>query len=268
MHEQFTDPFASHVYQAVLYTLNGQATKNLTGVPEEPKVKKRRVQLKAEDILQTPPSFSTLRQRLFDIVKSWEISRFHTLAFDKYAVPLLQTIVESDIPIKEKKEKKSKSKKRDTTLANLLLFGNGDESCPFKVSDLQCSDHEKIVNRLLRDTVGSRIIETIIRVSSNEIIQYVWDTYFKDEEKLSELCEHPAGNFTVQRMFERMTNPDDISSAIKFLLLGAMDLICTAPFSHLLTLRYLENICCNFPVGCECSNQHRMPRSAYCISYL
>ena len=86
------------------------------------------------------------------------------------------------------------------------------------------------MNRLLRDTVGSRIIETIIKVSSNETIQLIWDTYFKDEEKLFELCEHPAGNFAVQRMFERLTNPEDISSTIDIILPEAMDLICNTSY--------------------------------------
>jgi len=136
MGEQFTDPFASHVYQAILNTLNGQATKNLSEVPEEPKSKKRKLQPKVDILLQTPPSFATLREKLIGIVKSWDLSRFHSLAFDKYAVPLLQVIVESDIPTKVtkvKKEKKSKSKKQDQTLANLILFGE-DESSPLNVS--------------------------------------------------------------------------------------------------------------------------------------
>jgi len=94
------------------------------------------------------------------------------------------------------------------------------------------SDQEDFVNGLLRDTVGSRIIETIIKISSNKTIQLIWDTYFKDKEKLFELCEHPAGNFAVQRMFERLTNPEDISSAVDLLLPDAMDLICNNP--HLL----------------------------------
>jgi hypothetical protein len=136
MHEQFTDPFASHVYEAILYTLNGQATKNLAGVPEDPTSKKRKVQPKAESVLQTPSFFTALREKLIGIVKAWDLSRFQSLVFDKYAVPLLQTIIESDIPIKEKKEKKekkSKSKKRYQTLANLILFG-GDESNSYQVS--------------------------------------------------------------------------------------------------------------------------------------
>jgi len=130
MHKQFTDPFASHVYLAILYTLNGQATKNLAEAPEEPKSKKRKRAPKVDIVLQTPSFFATLREKLIAIVKAWDISRFQSLALDKYAVPLLLTIIESDIPRKEKKDKKEK-KKRNQTIANLILFGgiesNSDE---------------------------------------------------------------------------------------------------------------------------------------------
>ena len=128
MSEQFTDPFASHVYQAILHTLNGEAFKNLSEVPEEPKSKKRKLQPKAEIPLQTPPSFATLLEKLISVVKSWDLSRLQSLAFDKYAVPLLQAIIESDIPTKGKKEKKSK--KRDQTLVNMILSGGDESSCP------------------------------------------------------------------------------------------------------------------------------------------
>jgi len=230
MHEQFTDPFASHVYQAILNTLNGHATKNLSEVPEEPRSKKRKLQPKAESVLQTPPSFTTLREKLVGIVKSWDPSLFQNLAFDKYAVPLLQAIIESDVPAKVKKEKKSKSSKRDKKLANILLFGE-DESFFPQTLELNVPDPEDFVNRLLRDTVGSRIIETIIKVSSDETIQHVWNTYFNDEEKLVELSQHAAANFALQRIFERLTNPDDITLSVKTLLFEAVDLICN--ISHL-----------------------------------
>lgn len=98
------------------------------------------------------------------------------------------------------------------------------------------SDHE-FVNRLLQDTVGSRIIETIIKVSSDETIQLLWNTYFKDEDKLIELSQHPAANFALQRIFERSTKPEDISHAINTLLSKSMDLICNILF----LLKYIDS---------------------------
>ena len=133
MHELFTDPFASHVYQAILYTLNGQAAKNLTEAPEEPKTKKRKLQQKEVVVLQTPPFFAILRRRLVDLVKSWDLSRLQSLAFDKYAVPLLQIIIENDIWTKETKEKKSKGRKHDKTLAKVIVFGENESDSFSKV---------------------------------------------------------------------------------------------------------------------------------------
>lgn len=135
MSEQFTDPFASHVYQAILNTLNGQALKNLSEVPEEPKSKKRKVQSKADILLHTPSSFATLLEKLISVVQSWDLSRFQSLAFDKYAVPLLQAIIESDIPTKGTKVKKEKkAKKRVQTLVNMILSGGDESSAPKMMS--------------------------------------------------------------------------------------------------------------------------------------
>ena len=131
-----------------------------------------------------------------------------------------------------------------------------------KIKLILFSDREAFVNELLRDSIGSRIIETIIRISSNEIVQLIWDTYFNDKDKLAELCKHPAGNFAVQRMFERATNSEDISSAIDPILANAMDLICnlTLPFERA-NIRFVADICRDSSPGCLWPNKHRMSES-------
>lgn len=124
------------------------------------------------------------------------------------------------------------------------------------------SDQEDFVNKLLRDAVGSRIIEMIIKVSSNETIQLIWDTYFKDEQKLFELCEHPAGNFAVQRMFERLRNPEDISFAVDLILSEAMDLICNHPLSTILISRFIADLRRDSSLGRLYTNKHRLSKGS------
>jgi Zn-dependent M16 (insulinase) family peptidase len=122
MHELFMDPFASHVYQAVLHTLNGYPQKNLT----EPHASKKRKKQK-EDIPHSCPSFEDLRSKMIDTVKEWDPAVLQSLVFDKYAVPLMQTIIESDVPKKSKKLSK-KHKTSRNTVASLLLNGKDAES--------------------------------------------------------------------------------------------------------------------------------------------
>jgi hypothetical protein len=119
MHEMFIDPFAAHVYQAILHTLTGHPQKNLV---EEHTAKKRKVEAEANTLYETPPSFGELRKKFLSLVKQWDLPLLQSQVFDKYAVPLLQSIIEIDIPKKSKKRAKEGTT-GPQTLADLVLFG-------------------------------------------------------------------------------------------------------------------------------------------------
>jgi nucleolar protein 9 len=115
MHELFVDPFASHVYQAFLHTLNGHPQMNLDDQHKKNQRKKK---------YETPSSFTELKMELVNMVKQWDIILLQALVFDKYSVSLLQTILEIDIP----KKKSKKNAIANRTLTDILLFGNDKES--------------------------------------------------------------------------------------------------------------------------------------------
>lgn len=116
MNELFVDPFASHVYQAVLQTLNGRTQVNIV------KRKKRKARADEATPVPTPEFFAELKLRLITSVRGWDQSLLQNLVLDKYAVPLLQLIIESDVP----KNIKEKSKSGNRTLAQVILCGGGD----------------------------------------------------------------------------------------------------------------------------------------------
>jgi hypothetical protein len=64
--------------------------------------------------------------------------------------------------------------------------------------------------------VGSRILETIVRSTTDETIQLLFSKYFK--EHLYDLAVDPAANFVVQRILERLTEPDDVYFCVSNLL--------------------------------------------------
>jgi hypothetical protein len=86
--------------------------------------KKRKVDANVETAYPTPTSFADLRIRFLSIVKLWELPLLQSLVFDKYAVPLLQLIIESDVTKKPKK----KNKVAEPTLIDLLLFGTDPDA--------------------------------------------------------------------------------------------------------------------------------------------
>lgn len=130
MHELFIDPFASHVYQAILDTLTGHPEKNLGG--EGNVTKKRKKKHSGETAYQIPESFQDTLSKLLKTVKKWDLKLLQSLVFDKYAVPLIQLLIECDTTKKSKKKLKDKgaSKKpfNKEALANMILFGNDPES--------------------------------------------------------------------------------------------------------------------------------------------
>jgi len=121
MNELFTDPFAAHVYQAILHTLNGQPLKNTS---EQRLAKRRKTQQEDSAVYHTPQTFADLLKRFLEVVKLWDKALFQTLVFDKYAVPLLQMVIEKDRP----KRKISKGKPQEYTIGELILSGNDPNS--------------------------------------------------------------------------------------------------------------------------------------------
>ena len=77
-------------------------------------------------------------------------------------------------------------------------------------------ERQGFINRLLRDPVGSRIIESVVRVASDETIQTLFMTYFK--ETLSDLAMDSSANFVVQRVIGRLTESEDVTFVVKKLL--------------------------------------------------
>jgi hypothetical protein len=125
MHEMFMDPFASHVYQAMIHTLTGHPRKNLG---EGNGTKKRKKKYTEETTYQVPESFTNTLAKILKTVKEWELKLLQSLVLDKYAVPLMQVIAESDVVKKSKKKSKDKKEVGSATLSDIILFGNDADS--------------------------------------------------------------------------------------------------------------------------------------------
>ena len=124
---------------------------------------------------------------------------------------------------KESKEFKRKTSKRSTFGSYSFVWHRQK----FKRFDIQIPnwwavDHD-FVNRLLHDVVGSRIVETTIQISSDDAVQSVFTTYFKDN--IVDLSFDVAANYPVQRILARLTRSEDISFVKDTLLPFTGDLI-------------------------------------------
>lgn len=206
MHELFVDPFASHVYKGVLQTLNGHPQVDFD------KKRKRKAQPGATTTVPTPDSFAELKSKLLSTVRGWDQTLLQTLVFDKYAVPLIQLIIESDVP----KQSKKKSKPSNRTLAEIILFGGGDGDFNDKVQ-------REFVTQMMHDTVASRILETVVRIAPERTAQLFFDTFIKDA--VVEVSLDSVANFVVQRSIARVSRPEDIQFLGKEILENASQFI-------------------------------------------
>jgi hypothetical protein len=126
MHELFQDPFAHHAYQAILSTLIGHPERNVFGASDK---RKRIRQSEESSAVTIPLSFERLHEKLLATLKAYDWSVLESLVFDKYAAPLLQSILETDTLKKIKGKHKGKKKEKvETTLVDILLTGAGDSA--------------------------------------------------------------------------------------------------------------------------------------------
>jgi NOP9-like PUF repeat domain len=121
MHELFRDPFAHHVYEAIMMTLSGRAQNNIAQRSDS---KKRKRHDSSGKSLAVPERFPEILAKLLGSVKQFEWSVLETMAFDRYAVPVIQAIIDVDVPKMGKKKSKGESKYK--SLIEILLSGAGD----------------------------------------------------------------------------------------------------------------------------------------------
>jgi len=211
MHELLRDPFAHHVYQAFLNTLTGHPERNLA---ESATGKSRKRQQGLSDSSTTPPSFADLHHKFLGTLKGYDWSITEKLVFDKYSAPLLQSIIETDTPKAPKR--KSKSKIPEKTFVDILLQGAGDSSGTVFVNAISRTAQQAFITRLLQDTIGSRTLETIIRLAPEDIVEKLFTVYFRP--RLIEVSSDDVSYFCAQRILERLTRPEDVSAAVEDLL--------------------------------------------------
>ena len=82
-------------------------------------------------------------------------------------------------------------------------------------------EQQAFIDRLLKDQVGSRILEIIVRTVSDDTIRSIFSKYFK--ENLYDLALDPAANFVVQRILERLTEPEDVSYCLQHLINSSVE---------------------------------------------
>ncbi|KAF9284164.1 Nucleolar protein 9 [Mortierella alpina] len=213
--EEFTalisDPFASHIIRVLLYVLAGRAVADDGSGKGNIRSKKsakyndannsktnagafrptRLVPASFKDMLRTITS--TLMNGLSDsIVRS--------LAVHQVANPVLQLLLE----VLAKDDESAK----DELVDKLLMDITREEEPGHKNAD-----RDAYVETLLRDQVGSHLLEKIMQVASPALFQKFYTSYFRG--RLVKLSFHPIANYVIQQFFVHAKTPIQLEMMVE-----------------------------------------------------
>ncbi|KAF9302125.1 Nucleolar protein 9 [Mortierella antarctica] len=205
--EEFTalisDPFASHIIRVILYVLAGRTVADDGSGKGNVRSKKSAKYNDANNSKTNagafrptrlvPPSFKEMLHTITStMMNGLSASIVRSLAVHQVANPVLQLLLE--VLAKDNEEAK------DELVDKLLMDITREEEPGHKNND-----RDAYVETLLRDQVGSHLLEMIVKVASPALYQKFYTTYFRG--RLVKLSFHPIANYVIQQFFVKAKTP-------------------------------------------------------------
>ncbi|KAF9142034.1 Nucleolar protein 9 [Mortierella sp. GBA39] len=213
--EEFTalisDPFASHIIRVLLYVLAGRTVAD-DGTGKGTVRSKKSAKYNESNNSKTnagafrptrlvPPSFKEmLRTITSTMMNGLSDSIVRSLAVHQVANPVLQLLLE----VSAKDDEASKD-----GLVDKLLMDITHEEEP----GTKNHDRDAYVETLLRDQVGSHLLEKIMQVASPALFQKFYTSYFRG--RLVKLSFHPIANYVIQQFFVHAKTPVQLAMMVE-----------------------------------------------------
>ncbi|KAF8927431.1 Nucleolar protein 9 [Dissophora ornata] len=205
--EEFTalisDPFASHIIRVILHVLAGRTVAD-DGTGKGNVRSKKSAKYNDANNSKTntatfrptrlvPSSFKEmLRTITSTMMNGLSDSIVRSLAVHQVANPVLQLLLE----VLAKDDEAAS----DALVDKLLMDITREEEPGHKNSD-----RDAYVETLLRDPVGSHLLEKIVQVASPALFQKFYTSYFRG--RLVKLSFHPIANYVIQQFFVHAKTP-------------------------------------------------------------
>ncbi|KAI7900603.1 armadillo-type protein [Cokeromyces recurvatus] len=206
--------FASHVIRVLLFVLAGKR------IDEEGDIKgklrsKKSIQYKKEnnDTLtrsttslsptrKVPDSFKAMFRTLTtELAINMSETEVRSLSVHRVANPVLQLLLEMQ-------ENDKEGIKARNILIDRILWGI--------VTDIDSKeenkDRDSWFETLVRDSVGSHLLEVIFQVAPDAVYRKIYKTYIKG--KLEKFCMHPIANFVMQNLITNVRKPKQLNQMI------------------------------------------------------
>ncbi|KAI1321356.1 Nucleolar protein 9 [Mortierella claussenii] len=199
-----SDPFASHIIRVILHVLAGRTVGD-DGTGKGNVRSKKSAKYNDANNSKTnnagvfrptrlvPPSFKEmLRTITSTMMNGLSDSIVRSLAVHQVANPVLQLLLE----VLAKDDEMAKDQ-----LVDKLLMDITHEEEP----GVKNNDRDAYVETLLRDQVGSHLLEKIVQVASPGLFQKFYTLYFRS--RLVKLSFHPIANYVIQQFFVHAKTP-------------------------------------------------------------
>ncbi|KAI8581582.1 hypothetical protein K450DRAFT_232018 [Umbelopsis ramanniana AG] len=241
-----SDPFASHVIRVLLYLLAGKRIDEDSDVKGQLRSKKSqkyrntnnnkdiKLSTKASPTRVVPKSFTDMLHELTrELTEGLSETVIRTLAVHRVANPVLQLLLELQ------PETEDGQNARDMIIDRILWGIVSDESTQSN------HDRDSWFETLLRDQVGSHLLEVILKTASPSVYNKIFVTYFRN--RLVKLCHHPVANFVVQQLFVNARTTVQLELMVEEAVPGFADYL---KFGKVGVIRSLVDACCNMK-SCE-----------------
>lgn len=232
-----TDRFASHVLRVLLIVLSGRplAKSSTTSLLQSKKkekigidgVRSGNAELSLEKRV-VPESFDFAVEKIIsDIVAGLDTTSIQVLATHPTGNPSLQLLLELEFT----KENKKSSKGTHSVLSALL---------PDEISSPD-SQSATLINGLLYDPIGSRLLETIISFAPGKTFRQIYRNNIR--ERICSLARNDIACFVVIKVLERLSKEDleEVVKSIAPQVPGLIDRSHTAVIKTLLERSKVRN---------------------------
>ncbi|KAG4301193.1 hypothetical protein PCK1_002503 [Pneumocystis canis] len=190
--------YASYVFYQLFLVLHGIILQ--TDLNSEKSIKhKRKIRSLSQIVLtkqlQMPVSFYEKKKFILDNINAeYGVTEVRNLAFNQYGSQVMSVLL-----LIERSLIKS-DKNRKQILLEKLVFGDFKENS-FNVNSTGKDVSDSFIETLLRDHIGSYVFESVIEFSSEEILQKLYNIYFKN--RIFKVSKHPIGNYVLQKFIEK-----------------------------------------------------------------
>ncbi|POS83413.1 hypothetical protein EPUL_003453 [Erysiphe pulchra] len=213
MSSLLTDPFASHTLRVLLMILDGRSPTQLVNKSLVQSKRKEKIEIIALDSKPSatspmkrliPPSFTYAVEKIIsDIASTLDPPFIRLLATHQTGNPTLQLLLELEL----------------TNLNLKEMSKTGEKSIIFSILpdaiDEENSDSVTLINGLLYDSIGSRLLETICTFASGKLFKKIYQVIFKD--RIASILRNEISSYTAIRVLSRI-GKQDLEEALQVIM--------------------------------------------------